>query len=322
MPIYSPPTLFCPFSPELHPCLRQLEGETLARWEAYLGAHARHAFFQKLREARFPELLGRCHPTACPERLCLALDFLIWNFAWDDQLDVGDVSADWVREQNWQALAVLQGAQPAHDAPPLLWLLVDIRARMVERMPRAWMWRFVKACRAYFLGTWREAQVRGDRLRLDVASYIELRRLSVGTSMVFTQVEAIEDFVLPDEVLSHPALVRLMHTATDVIAWANDLFSFAQDREDAFHPNLVFSLQHERGIGLRDALGLAVRMHDTAVRCFLLREAGLPSFGEHDASVSRLVLGLRRWMRANVDWSLETGRYQEAPDGAEHSRVA
>jgi len=322
MNAYSPPTLFCPFPPEVHPRLAQLEAETLARWTAHLGAHARHAFFQKLREARLPELLARCHPTASAERLRPGLDFLIWNFAWDDQLDVGAVSADWVREQNWQALAVLQGACPAPDAPPLVWMLVDIRARLVERMPRAWMWRFMEACRAWFQGTWREAQVRAERRCLDVSSYIELRRLSVGTSMVFTQVEAIEDLALPDEVLAHPSLVRLMLTATDAIAWANDLFSLPRDREDAFHPNLVFSLQHERGLGPRDAVELAVRMHDTAVRCFLLREAGLPSFGEHDAAVSRLVLGVRRWLRANVDWSQRTARYQEAGLGPGHSRVA
>ncbi len=319
---YSPPTLFCPFPQETHPLLPRLEEEALARWALYLGAQARPAFLEKLRAARFPELLARCHPSACPERLRVALDFLIWNFAWDDAVDEGEVCADWVRAQNWRALAVLQGAVPGADAPPLLELLGDLRARMAECMPRAWLWRFVEACRAYFHGTWREAQARGEQRHLDVASYIALRRLSVGTSMVFTQVEAVEGFVLPDEVLAHPALARLMTTATDAIAWANDLFSFPQDTRDAFHPNLVSSLREERGLTLRDALDLAVRMHDTSVRCFLVRETSLPSFGEHDAAVSRLVLGLRRWMRANIDWSLASGRYPHAPAGAGHSRVA
>ena len=322
MTTVSPPELFCPFPSEEHPCTRQLEEEALARWSGYLGVSARHALFRKLSEGQLPSLLGRCHPAACPERLRVAIDFLIWNFAWDDQLDVGDVPPEWVRAQNWQALAVLQGAVPPPDAPPLLWLLVDIRARLAAQQPRAWMERFVDACRDYFLGTWQEALVRGGRVCLDMTSYIDLRRLSVGTSMVFTQVEAIEGFLLPGEVLAHESLRRLLRTATDVIAWANDLFSLERDRQDAFHPNLVFSIQHERRLSPDEALAMAVRMHDAAVRCFLLRERALPSFGEHDAAVSRLVLGVRRWMRANLDWSRLTARYQEAGAQTGASRVA
>ncbi|MET0404853.1 MAG: hypothetical protein ABW123_20720 [Cystobacter sp.] len=315
------PPLFCPFPAEEHPRLQQLEEETLRRWARYLGAHARHAIFQKLRRSHFPLLLGRCHPTASQERMGAALDFLIWNFSWDDQMDVGGVPAAWVQEESWLALAVLQGATPAHDAPPLLWLLADIRERLMGSMPRAWRERFIQACQAYFRGTIREAQVRGERLCLDVSSYVELRRLSVGTAMVFTQVEAVEGFLLPDDVLAHPALVQLSRTATDVIAWANDLFSLESDLKDDFHPNLVFSLQRERELSLDEALRAAVMMHDTAVRRFLIQERALPSFGAHDAAVSRLVLGMRRWIRANFDWSLLTGRYQEAVEPA-CSRVA
>ena len=314
------PPLFCPFPAEEHPSLQQIEEAALARWASALGAHARHGVFQKLRRSHFPWLLGRCHPTASQERMGAALDFLIWNFAWDDLVDVGEVPSAWVQEQSWQALAVLQGALPAHDAPPLLWLLRDIRERLVDGMPRAWRERFIQACQTYFRGTIREAQVRGERLCLDVSSYIELRRLSVGTAMVFTQVEAIEGFILPDEVLSHPSLVQLTRTATDVIAWANDLFSLERDVEDDFHPNLVFSLQRERQLTRDEALRAAVAMHDTAMRRFLIQERALPSFGAHDAAVSQLVLGMRRWIRANLDWSSRTGRYELPPPVC--SRVA
>jgi len=177
------------------------------------------------------------------------------------------------------------------------------------------------ACQCYFEGTIWEAEVRGNRVCLDVDTYIQLRRLSVGTYMGFTQVEAIEGFLLPDEVLTHPALQQLVETATDIIAWANDLFSLAQDLQDEFHPNLVFSVQKERGLGLQEAIDVAVDMHDTAMRRLLELEKSLPSFGEHDAHVARYVTGIRRWVRANVDWSIQTGRYQEGEGEAAPQQV-
>lgn len=316
------PRLYCPFTPELHPHMREIEGQALERWSKLLGLHARHAVFQKLQRSHFPVLLGRCHPTASQERMGGALDFLIWNFSWDDQVDVGHVPVEWVRQQSEMALAVLQGAIPIHDAPPLLWLLAGIRDRMVELMPPLWMERFIQACQAYFDGTIWEAETRGNRVCLDVDQYIELRRLSVGTYMVFTQIEAIEGFLLPEEVLSHPVTKQLVEAATDVIGWANDLFSLGQDLKDEFHPNLVFSLQKRDGLALQDAIQVAVDMHDEAVRRFLELEQRLPSFGEHDAQVASYVTGIRRWIRANVDWSIMTGRYQESGDVGARARVA
>lgn len=318
------PKLFCPISPELHPLMKEIESEALARWAKYLGAHARHSVFRKLQRSHFPYLLGRCHPEAPPENLRAALDFLIWNFSWDDQVDVGEVPAEWVRQQSEMALAVLEGAIPYHDAPPLLWLLASIREGIAERMPAEWMERFIHSCQCYFEGTIWEAEVRGNRVCLDVDTYIQLRRQSVGTYMGFTQVEAIEGFLLPREVLAHPALQQLVETATDIIAWANDLFSLAQDLKDDFHPNLVFSIQKERGLELQEAIGVAVEMHDTAMRRFLEQEKSMPSFGGHDAHVTSLVTGIRRWVRANVDWSIQTGRYEEGESEAtpQHARVA
>jgi hypothetical protein len=314
------PRLLCPFAPEIHPLMDEIEGEALERWAKYLGVHARHAVFKKLKRSHFPTLLGRCHPTAPTERFRAALDFLIWNFSWDDQVDVGHVPADWVRQQSEMAVAVLRGAIPYNDAPPLLWLLAGIRERMTGLMPAAWMERFIEACEVYFEGTIWEAETRGNRVCLDVEEYIQLRRKSVGTYMVFTQIEAIEGFCLPEEVLAHPVLAEMVEAATDVIGWANDLFSLGQDLQDDFHPNLVSSLQRQYQVSLQEAIHLAVGMHDAAVWRFRELEQARPSFGEHEARVRCFVTGMRRWIRANVDWSIQTGRYQQGEEEPEETR--
>jgi Terpene synthase family 2, C-terminal metal binding len=319
------PKLFCPFSPEIHPLMGEIEREALARWARYLGMRAKHKVFKKLQHSHFPTLLGRCHPTASSARIQAALDFLIWNFSWDDQVDVGDVPPEWINQQNDMALAILRGGIPYPDASPLLCLLETIREGLAQLMPPSWMERFIQACTIYFQGTVWEAETRARRECLDVETYLQLRRQSVGTYMVFTQIEAIEGMLLPQEVLEHPAFRLLVDTATDIIGWANDLFSLAQDLKDDFHPNLVLSLRHHQGLELQQAINVAVEMHDAAVRRFLELEKALPPFPGHDEEVAQYVLGMRRWIRANVDWSIQTGRYQEEEEpetGSFPGRVA
>jgi hypothetical protein len=306
------PKLYCPISSTPHPQMEEIERETMERWSQMLGLHAKHRAFKKLQRSRFPVLVASCHPGASMERMSAALDFLIWNFLWDDQLDVGDVTPEWVRQQNEQAVAVLRGEMPDNEAPPLLWLLQDIRDRMSALMPATWMERFIRACQAYFDGTVWEAETRTKRITHDVETYIQLRRLSVGCFMVFVQVEAIENVLLSPEVLAHPAIEQLVATATDAIGWANDLFSLAQDLNDEFHPNLVISVQKQDGMELQAAVDRSVKMHDDAVSRFLEMEANLPDFGELNEQVAVFVAGVRRWIRANVDWSILTGRYQES----------
>ena len=65
-------------------------------------------------------------------------------------------------------------------------------------------------------------------------------------------------------------------------------------------------LHRETNVSLQDAVGAAARMHDDVVR----------SFEHHAALVAPqqryFVDALEGWIRANVDWSIETGRYGRA----------
>jgi hypothetical protein len=309
------PKLFCPFFSIPHPEMGELESEALARWSNLLGLHSKHKAFRKLELSRFPRLLSRCHPKASKERVCLVSDFVIWNFLWDDQMDSGAVSPDWTRQQNALAMDILRGAMPDNEASPLFWILADLRDRMLALMPREWMERFLRGIQAYFDGTVWEVETRAERNVQDVATYAQMRRMTSGAFMPFDLIEAVEGIYLPDDILSHPVVAQLISTAVDLLGWSNDIFSLERDMGDEFHPNLVLSIQKERGLSIQEALGMAVEMHDSAVFRFLELERAMPSFGDKDAEVARFVSTLRRWIRANIEWSIETGRYTE-PEAA------
>ena len=60
---------------------------------------------------------------------------------------------------------------------------------------------------------------------------------------------------------------------------------------------------------LENAVFAAARMHDAEVASFLSFERVLIRRSSKHPEVARFVAALKGWMRANLDWSLETGRY-------------
>ena len=307
------PKLFCPFTPAMHSNIEELEKEAMERWAGILGLHAKHKAFRKLQASRFPVLVGGCHPTASDDGVRLAVDFLYWVFLWDDQFDSGVVSPDWIRQQNQLATEVLQGtAVLEHDAPPLFWILSDIRDRLVTKMPEAWMQRFIRSVVAYFEGCAWEAETRVNGTCPDVETYIHMRRLTVGAYQVLDLIEAAEGFHLNEEIWSNPIIKEMIDLTSDQLGWANDLFSLTADLKDEGHLNLVFSLQKQEGMELQQAVNATVAMHDAAVKRLIELEQQLPSFGEKDPEVARFVQGMYRWIRSSIDWSILTGRYQES----------
>jgi hypothetical protein len=313
------PRLSYPFVPALHPRMEEVERESVERWARKLGLHARHRGFKKLQHSRFAVLLGRSHPTATTEALELIVDFAIWLFLWDDQFDnkVNDqlVSPEWISQMNTLATDILRGASPELESAPLLWILADIRTRLAERMPRAWLERFTRHCVDYFEGTVVESKARHAGIHPDVEGYVKLRRQTSGVYMVVDLIELAEGICLSEQTVNHPLLQRMVDITNDVVGWSNDIFSLASDMKDAGHLNLVLSVhQHEQPV-LQEALSVSAEMHDAQIAHFQMIDQHLPFFGEEQEAVSRFVNGMRLWMRANYDWSILTGRYTE-PEAA------
>jgi len=77
--------------------------------------------------------------------------------------------------------------------------------------------------------------------------------------------------------------------------------------------NLALILQHEERISLQAAIDRVAWLIEREVKRFIALEARLPSFGPAvDSLVQRFVGIFRTYMRGNIDWSCETGRYRYA----------
>lgn len=311
------PNLLCPFPPALHPAVDQVEREAVARWARRMDISPDSKAFMKLERSQFAKLVCHAHPRAQLSHLHPVVDFLFFIFLWDDQFDcrIGGELPDpaSLAMSNLLASAVLQGSSPNEDSSPLLWALSDLRDWLSEHMSQAWMDRFTQSFQDYFDSTVWELEARHQGVCPDLDTYIRMRRLTSGGYWVTHLIEAAEGFCLSDEAWNNPLLQEILTATANIIGWANDLLSLRSELNDTGHLNLVFSLMHERGLSLQQAVNEAVEMHNSEVRRFLELERSLSSSNQ-DPLVSRFVRGLRLWMRANIDWSILTGRYQVEVD--------
>lgn len=297
------PPLYCPFASRISPHAEALEVANLA-WLA------RHQLVGPgASRARFGRLAARAYPDASLAMLEIAAAWATWLFLRDDQCDEGGIASQpgAMRALADHQIDVLAGQRPHRDDDRLTAALADLRARMLEGGGGRWMARFLANVQDYFDASIWEAENRARRRVPDVATYIRLRDLTGAVKTCFDIFELIEGALAIDA--RHDArLVHLMVLANRAICWSNDLFSIHKELAHGDVHNLVIVLQHEADLSLRDAIARAVRMHDDAIRSFEQHERDVPP------EMQPFVAALKGWVRANVDWSIETGRYTSPRD--------
>lgn len=142
-------------------------------------------------------------------------------------------------------------------------------------------------------------------------TFIKIRALTAGGYPCFDAIEIAEEIDLPLEVRQDPTLQRLERLANNILAWTNDIMSLHKDLQHGNVHNLVIILQQERQLGFQEAMDCAAELHDASMRSFVAWEQSLPSFGAAvDIGLQRYLSGLHSWMRGNLDWYRESGRYQ------------
>jgi 5-epi-alpha-selinene synthase len=96
-----------------------------------------------------------------------------------------------------------------------------------------------------------------------------------------------------------------------MLSHGQTIFFFAKEIKEGNNFNLVTVLQREYQISLQEAFDHAAELHNTEVQLFIDLSTQIPPFGtDIDANLERYLLGLRFWIRASLDWSIETGRYK------------
>jgi hypothetical protein len=306
------PTVFCPFLPRISPHVAEVQRyavEWAARHRFLTDSAARSGFAR----SRFAYLMARAYPAASYSDLCLAVAWLTFTFALDDHFETAlGVEPDRQRRAGVAVLAYLRGegnntAVAGLLGPRLAGGLADVWTRATARTGPAWRDKFVGHVAEYLRANAWEAANRAFGRIPDVEEYVVMRRRSAATGMFFDFIEVFADLDLGSAVADSRVLAMRAH-ADNAVAWFNDLVSWRKEQAAGDPHNLVLVLHRRHGMTMAEAIRTTVAWHDREVRGFLALRDGLPA--EFRKAVYPLADGLGHWIRANIDWSYESGRYE------------
>jgi hypothetical protein len=305
------PKIHCPIPSAVNPYAEIVDKHTLA-WARRFNLLPNENDFEHLKKSKFGWLVARAYPNAPLEELKIVTDWNTWLFIRDDECDESGLGKNPTLLSAVQSdmLEILNGREPTQYDSPLAHALYDIRNRLLQKVSPAWMGRFIYSIIEYFDSCEWEARNRADGIIPDTAAYILMRPY---TGALFTVIELIsltEKVYLPLHVRNNDVLRRLEIMSINVVCWSNDIISFAKESKHHDVHNLVATLLSSQHLSLQKAISLATDMTNAEISAFIELEKQLPSFTtEIDAELQRYIAVLRSWMRGNLDWSYESGRY-------------
>jgi hypothetical protein len=304
------PKLNCPFPGAINQYADAVNNHTL-NWVERFDLVPDPESFQRLKKSKFGRLAARAYPNAPLEELKIVSDWNTWLFIRDDQCDESGLGKDPVRLSGIHAefLEILQGRVPENYESALSHALYDIRGRLLRKANAAWMCRFVYSVIEYFESSVWEAINRADEKVPDTETYILMRPYTGGLYTDIELIDITEDIYLPLHVRKNEVIQRLTLITNNVVCWSNDIISYAKESKyDDVH-NLVATLLPSLP-SLQKAIDLATEMTHAEINAFVELEKEIPLFSpDINEDVQRYVAILRSWMRGNLDWAYESGRY-------------
>jgi hypothetical protein len=317
------PELYCPVAPEISPHVQTVQ-RLINQW-----MQARHYLrakdsFERFQAARFALLTGRVHPDASFDSILLVASYMSWLFMLDDMCDEESLGRDpeRLRVVLYELIDRMKHPRPLNgDESPVVVGLAELWECMRLRAAPGWAERFIRAFEGYALGCLWEAANRANNRVPSLAEYIEYRRHTSAVYAFFVLIELVEQVTLPADVWEHIRALEVR--ANDGVCWANDMSSLEKELRAGDVHNLIVVLQHEYGLSIQAAMNQAGRLFNARMRGYMELEQRLPSLGAAiDAPLQRYLKGLRCWVRGNMDWSFESGRYRAVQPPPTLERVA
>jgi hypothetical protein len=306
--------LFCPFPAARNPATTWAENHT-RNWAYSWGLFANLADYERFTEARFTELMGRAYPTVEPDLLTLIADWNSWTFLVDTQLDDHDLGRNPAQLGQFASITkAIMGDQPCQvdpTWPPLLHALADLIARLRDYATPAWLRRFRQNVEATLTACVHEARYRSQRILVNEARYLQVRPDTSGAACFLDLIELAAPTPLPDALRTHPQIERLVALTTEAIFLVNDLASADKERHQGDGNNLVLIAEREHSLSAERAAEYVYSRYLRVIDTFMRARMQLPTCtAPVDQHLHDYVTGLGHWIRANVDWSALTGRYQ------------
>lgn len=308
--------VLCPFTPSISP-----HADAVQRWSLHWAT--RHGLLDRpgaraaFARARFANLMARTYPDAAAADLQLSTAWLITVFALDDRLERAGAPAA-TRRLVEEVTSLLEDDTDQHEPPKgHLRALAEVWRRTRARVSPAWRERFVGHVGDYLEATVWEAGNRAANRPPPLAEYRTMRFRTAAIDMFFDLIEPLHGVELPAAVFADADFAAMHHAAGMITAIFNDLVSWPKEEAAGDHHNIVLALRHEQQLTTQDAVRAAVAEHDALVEGFMAaRERFAAGPFAKDPAVAAVAADFVHWIRGNVDWSMESGRYTPSDDAS------
>ncbi|MBD2440394.1 terpene synthase family protein [Nostoc sp. FACHB-110] len=306
------PDLYCPFPSQINRYANLLESNAI-EWLIQFNLLANESSYKRFCKSNFFLLVAGAYPFCPIEELNIANDLFSWLFIWDDQCDMSDLGEkpEVLAAIQQRFIEILKGDEPTRNDISLSYALADLRKRMLKTASTEWFSHFINSFQGYFDGCVQEAANRAQGITPDIESYIKTRSLSSAGDMTVELIEFCNHLTIPDVLRKHEIVQKLKQRTINILAWCNDIFSVPREMASNDVHNLVIVLHRQQQIPLDIAMQRAADIHNQEVKSMMNLELSLPSFGEElDAELAAYILGMRSWIRGNLDWYFKSERYQ------------
>jgi hypothetical protein len=299
-----------PFDSVVHRDAAWLEDEIIA-WCLRHRLIRTAAQEQQVRAALLAEFVARANADLPRPQLRLVALWTVWFFLADDITDTSR-SPELLAYEHLRALRVVSGGGGAGGSDmPLINAVEDLQAQLRQYASSVSLMRFQRAfAQTLEAQVWEAGNYAADR-QPDRGTYNVMRLWSGAFFPMIALVDVVRGFTLPPHIYSHALVQEIIEEASRAVLWYNDLWSYPKEAATgAARHNIVAIIMREQGVGLEDALEIAVEEHESSLQRMLELRAELSCFGADEPAARRFVDGIAAWLRATQDWSHRTPRYQ------------
>ncbi|WP_192809868.1 terpene synthase family protein [Actinomadura rudentiformis] len=295
-------------------------GERVGAWARNRGLVLGDPDTSPLGRGRFERLAARIFPTSELERVELFARWLTWSFALDDTFDdtPTGASATAVHGLYDDLLKAMRRGHAKPGARPLEATVVELWQATTGGMTRDWRRRFLLHMEEHRTGCADEAVGRRVGGTPAQDAYPALRRRAAAP-FLYDLIEPVLGVELPPLLLATPVWKTLIDGTADVLAWCNDIASYAKEAAHGDVHNQIMVLKAAHGFEPAQAAGWIL---DRIVHRVLDVQEAARTMGdslgplrlpqEARGAAAQVVRALLDAPRAYLDWLAESGRYSQS----------
>lgn len=327
------PLIWCPIIPAVHPWAEGADDrlfEWAERFDLVRGGSAR----QRFHSAGFGNFCAETYPRAVGEQgLDLMSEWNGYNWILDDLIDEG--YATFGIEECQRICRDVMAQMPVdmretHPSKPLLNAIADLWRRTAGPMSLAWRRRYVAHYHDWLSGSLLPhlpSTGESNKAPLSLTTFSRRRRIHSGCELSFDLLEPGNQEEVPEAVVNCDTYKSIRLSASDAIAWTNDLYSIRKEMARGNRDHLVAHLCDTEHLTWADALAKAVRMVEDSTLDFVracddLRERRRV-FAVSDEEWQRVegsLTDLGYWLSGSLHWHSWSPRYRVVEERAQDAR--